>query len=147
MSEHDPFHWRDAARYRPEVNDPERADKPPLVRPPEVPAPRERSASDDELVAQGIAEARERGLEGIVDDRTARIIASQFHSGQSSDLYAFASSGCIDKEELAAELFACIMEVDPNDEAANAALEALCLYILETEDRDAVPGWAESTRW
>lgn len=129
MSEHDSFHWEDAARWQPDKLEP---------------APRK---TDADLIAEGIEAARERGMDGIVTDQIARVIASAYHSGQASEFYSFASTGRINKEALAPELLANLLEAHPDDHETNAAIEALGLYFLATPDRDSVDGWHESTRW
>jgi hypothetical protein len=110
------------------------------------PEAEQRRATDDELIAAGIAAAREQGITGLISDTVARIIASQFHDGQASEMYSFASTGRIDREALAQEIFTFIF-VGPDSEPENDKIEAFALYILETGDRDAVEGWNEATPW
>lgn len=45
--------------------------------------------------AARIAAGLERAADGVIDDLTARLLASTWHSGQFSPLYALASTGAI----------------------------------------------------
>jgi hypothetical protein len=47
--------------------------------------------TDSQRIARGISDAKAEERE--IDEATARLIASQWHNGQSSLLYAFASTG------------------------------------------------------
>jgi hypothetical protein len=80
-----------------------------------------------------LAKLRELGREAAakgdaiiaVDEATARSIASQWHSGQWSALYSFASSGYVHGPVLT-ETYQCMNEASPED---CAELEALATYI------------------
>ncbi len=67
-----------------------------IVRP--EPTPDERAI----LLGVAAAEAEKRDI----DDATARRIASQLHGGQATALYALASSGTIDEQQIYRELAA-----------------------------------------
>jgi hypothetical protein len=77
-----------------------------------------------------------------IPDVAARMIASQFHGGQSSALYALASSGAIDLERLRDEYT--IVYVDPQTpEDDKRKLDHLGMYVLEHGGRGPVDGWSE----
>lgn len=92
--------------------------------------------SADERV---ISEAVERALGGnLITPLQARVIASQWHSGQVSALYSLASCGAIREdcaEEVSREL-----RVAGHDDAA--VLAALLLYVVSRGVRGPVTGWA-----
>lgn len=103
--------------------------------------------TDDDLIAAAVRDWELNDYEGVIDDRTARIIASQEHGGQTSALYSLASAGAIDMERLSSELMASFMEAFGKDDARAAALDALGFYCIEHGDRGPVEGWHHSTRW
>ena len=77
-----------------------------------------------------------------VPDPAARMIASQFQGGQSSALYALASSGAIDMERLRDEYT--VIYADPHTaEDDKRKLDHLGTYVLEQGNRDPVEGWSE----
>ncbi len=87
---------------------------------------------DERVIHHGIqtAVAEERPI----DNRTARYIASQFHGGQASALYALASSGAI-TDEVMGELV--------HETPAQAWIDALIAYCASRSDPGPVAGWVE----
>lgn len=79
-----------------------------------------------------------------VDQSTARLIASQWHGGQASALYAFSSSGYVDRSSIVAELARCAVFADIGDdvETDRRALDALRAFVLASDD-DSPIGVAE----
>lgn len=119
----------------------------PLPERPSEEAERQRM-TDDELIAQGIAQLKERLAEGewaTLDDTTARIIASQFHDGQGSGLYSFQSTGAIDHARAGEEALRTWEESD--DATDREKLDFLVQYFLRHNARGPVMGWHEATRW
>ena len=99
--------------------------------------------SDEERIKLAIAEA---GEEGTIDATTARIIASQYHGGQASSLYSFASTGRIDPGGLGNELDQNVFEFHEDPEALDE-LTALLKYFVESGEREVVEGWHAATKW
>lgn len=92
---------------------------------------------DERVIRDGIQEAANE--DRSIDDRTARYIAGQLHSGQASALYALASSGAITDRtmsELVAERAAQPLTVCE-------WIDALIGYCAGRTDRDAIAGWVE----
>lgn len=111
----------------------------------ERPSP-DRRYTDDDLIAQSIDMFED--IESTVDDATARMIASQYHSGQASDLYSFASTGFISDTLLDAinREYEAIDEVPPGRSPERHKLSHLAMYVAERKSRgdvEAVPGWSE----
>lgn len=106
----------------------------------------EERVSDDELIQDAIFEAASKRQP--IDHAAARMIASQYHSGQDSALYAFASTGAITGEllnEINFELSRSDRELEPQ---AESVLEALDEYIIDRIELDAVgPVKDWSTLW
>ncbi|WP_052711010.1 antirestriction protein ArdA [Pseudofrankia sp. DC12] len=94
---------------------------------------------DERLIEQGIETAAQQ--ERPIDDRTARYIAGQLHSGQASALYSLASTGNIIEEDVYHELYA-----DLEDQTPEVAswVEALRAYCQARPDKGRVQGWAEN---
>lgn len=100
-----------------------------------------RNKTDDELIEDGIARASVWGEE--LDDLTARIIASQWHSGQHSLLYSFASTGAI-QEGILAEVNTCIQHLSTSP-THKMELEYLFRYFMYWGGRDPQENWHELT--
>ncbi len=76
--------------------------------------------------------------EAVIDERTARLIASQLHDGQASPYYALASSGYIDREPLL-DSIARDAQNENLDEEARSWLGHLVMYVESTKpERPAV---------
>lgn len=78
-----------------------------------------------------------------VSDLVARVIATQFHGGQPSALYAFSSTGIIE-DHLDDEIHAAIQ--DSNEDEERRALEALDTYCKGRSDKSRQAGWS-TLRW
>lgn len=102
--------------------------------------------TDDELIDRALEAWEASSREGTITDLAARVIASQMHDGQASELYSFASTGRIDVEAMADEVFSSIIMGDDADKL-NDRLEALGLYFLRTGDREAIEGCNDLTSW
>jgi hypothetical protein len=77
----------------------------------------------------------------VITDGQARTIASDWHGGQASALYALASSGAIpDVEAVRREISTDLATVDVGKE--RRPLLALDTYVREAGQRDRQPGWA-----
>lgn len=94
--------------------------------------------SDEDIIQRAIA----RNLSGErITDGEARVIASQWHAGQSSALYALASSGAILKDDLLRELYSEMITHDDR-QSANRELAALERYVHIHGQRGPVTGWS-----
>lgn len=103
--------------------------------------------TDDQLIDRLYREW-ENNDEGQISDRLARIIASQYHGGQASDLYSFVSTGAIG-ERIEAEISGCyaIARFVEEDQRAMDILEALMDYVGYHGERGPVEGWHDANRW
>lgn len=107
------------------------------------PIPERRRRSDDELIDQELHAAE--SMEVVMTDATARVIASQLHGGQASDLYTFASTGYI-RDTLMREIEHLAQEFDEYDPSQRriAHLAAyLAQRISQPRGRQPVKGWSE----
>jgi hypothetical protein len=95
--------------------------------------------TDKERIYYGITEALHDGR--AIDDATARAIAAQLHGGQSSALYALASSGAV-VDGLRAELHAW-RENDNADVTVEPWLDALDEYVDGRDDLGSTEDWAQ----
>lgn len=96
--------------------------------------------TDEDLINEAIERAQREGA--LITDAAARVIASQLHGGQETDLYAFASSGAI-QEDLLVELQG-IRRDETLDDTARSWTKPLRRYIkARTREgaTDRVPGW------
>lgn len=96
--------------------------------------------TDEELIYQELARAAEAG-DGI-SDAGARVIASQFHDGQTSALYSLASTGALDRDELERELATNRREYHDNPRVL-AWLDALDAYVTHRDESETVAGWSD----
>lgn len=83
----------------------------------------------------------------IIDDRTARKIASDWHNGDGSALYAFLSTGAIlptCKGEIRSELAESLQRQYPDHDVHDLA--ALLCYVMTHGERDPIADWSERTR-
>jgi hypothetical protein len=79
----------------------------------------------------------------MIDDATARRIASEWHGGQSSDLYALVSTGTIrDTCKLETGNLLLNSDVNVHGQEAIDELTDLHAYVLEHEVRGPQPGWS-----
>lgn len=107
------------------------------------PIPERRRRTDDELIDQELDAAE--SMEVVMTDATARVIASQLHGGQASDLYVFASTGYIrdtlmrEIEHLAEEFD----EYDPSQRRIAHLAAYLAQRISQPRGRQPVKGWSE----
>lgn len=70
-----------------------------------------------------------------ITEGEARRIASEWHSGQWSPLYAFSSSGIIeDKGSLLSEVEYCLTITEDTDELER--LESLAQFVRDSDDTD-----------
>ncbi|MFN3008199.1 hypothetical protein [Mycolicibacterium wolinskyi] len=102
---------------------------------------RDRRLTDDELIAQSLDFFED--VEAVIDDATSRMIASQFHSGQASDLYSFASTGSI-SDDLLSEINRTYEEFK-DQPPEQRKLAHLALYIADRRSRGDVaadPDWS-----
>lgn len=93
-------------------------------------------------IQQGIdqAEAEQR----LIDDATARRIASQLHSGQASPLYSLASSGAVDAEAVTHELDQNADDPEADEHVRHMARH-LGNYALAHDGREPIDGWYKLT--
>jgi antirestriction protein len=94
---------------------------------------------DERVIREGIEAAVSEGRP--IDDRTARYIASQLHSGQGSALYSLASSGAIGSTVLD-ELDQDRTQQEP---LVRRWLACLTVYCASRPERGPVAGWVEQT--
>ena len=102
--------------------------------------------NDTDRIAHGISQAAANARE--ISDTTARIIAAQWHGGQSSELYAFVSTGAITPELRPEYWNAELLQTYQSatlDEREH--LDWLGNYFLRLSPRPPVAGWAEKTRY
>lgn len=78
-----------------------------------------------------------------ISDLAARVIATQFHGGQSSALYALSSTGSI-SDGWDSEVRIAITHSDEYQE--RRALEALAAYCERRRDKCRQPNWS-TLRW
>lgn len=82
--------------------------------------------------------------ESEIDDATARVIASMYHSGQASVSYSFASTGFIsDPTDVYRDCFPAGHRPyeESGDMYENLFRDMLGTYLMNRADRSAVPGW------
>jgi hypothetical protein len=103
--------------------------------------------TDDEILKGVLARLEEFGIHAVIDDSIARLIASQYHGGQSSALYSFASTGAIDKANMIGDILECHMAADDDENFDPAALNALYHYVGIHGDREPVKGWHLHAVW
>lgn len=97
--------------------------------------------NDELAIWAGIEQAQAE--ERLIDDATARRIACQLHTGQSSAMYSLASSGAVDYDLLSAEMRReTATEADPDVRGMYASIG---LYAESHAGRDSVAGWHELT--
>lgn len=78
----------------------------------------------------------------LMSDACARVVAMQWHGGQSSALYALGSSGAI-TDDAFGEICAELRPVqEARDLDGQQALGALLTYVAERGERGPVDGWA-----
>lgn len=75
-----------------------------------------------------------------VDDATARVVASWWHGGQSSGLYAFMSTGAI-TDAARVEVTNDLNRAESPEDVY--ALRKLLEYMVKDGDRGPVAGWSE----
>ena len=91
--------------------------------------------TDDEAIQDDITRAYAANV--VIPDATARAIASQYHGGQATALYAFTSTGAI-TTDLLTEVYA-----ELGDATNRTHLRALTDYIIDYgSTRGPVPGWS-----
>lgn len=106
----------------------------------EVPPSDEQQSLDAYLIGQGIEAAVAEGRP--IDNRTARYIAAQLHGGQTSALYALASSGAI-TDRVMGEL---VDERTVQSPAVQTWIDALITYCAQRADHDPIPDWVEQAQ-
>ena len=99
---------------------------------------------DQEVIDRGIRHAVAVGK--VIDDRTARVIASAWHGGQWSALYSLASSGAVDADAALSELRQDHASAQDDDDMTaddkRRELGALMDYVSHVGDRGPVQGWS-----
>lgn len=94
--------------------------------------------SDADIVAEAVA--RFHRTEHITDGE-ARVIASQWHGGQSSALCTLATTGGVRYGEVLDEIWG---ELNRDQESVDRqALEALMAYVFSVGPRGSVAGWSK----
>ncbi|ETT24270.1 hypothetical protein RAJCM14343_4762 [Rhodococcus aetherivorans] len=93
--------------------------------------------TDADLIDHELEAASEE--ERDISDAAARVIASQWHGGQASDLYSFVSTGEI-SDGIQIEL---AREIADAEEPDRDHLAALSRYLMNREDTGAVEGWSD----
>lgn len=99
-----------------------------------------RRVHDDELVTNSIELAASQ--ERAIDDPTSRMIATMLHTGQTSAMYAFASTGEVTpglQDEIDREL----REAEEADAEEIAVwMRSLSAYVAGRTTHESVPGWS-----
>lgn len=102
----------------------------------------DRRYTDEELIDQELDICEQMGA--VPDHATARMIASQIHGGQTSDLYSFSSTGAI-PDGLMDELNSAFREFR-EDLVERRRIAFLAIYVAQrsstTEGLQAVEGWS-----
>jgi hypothetical protein len=96
--------------------------------------------SDQDIIRHGVAMAEAENRE--IDDLTAKVIASQWHSGQTSALYALASSGAIVHNDVWGEVHDSYNTASAED---RKALDFLGTYLLLAGVRGPLSSWDDLT--
>lgn len=78
--------------------------------------------------------------DGSISHGQARVIASEWHGGQASPLYALASSGAVDLDRVVTEVDMCLAAADS---AEDMRLRALRRYVRTCGSRGPVRGWSD----
>jgi len=98
-------------------------------------------SAEDTIIQASVEQARVSGK--IIDDRAARIIASQWHDGQDGLLYRLSSTGSIANVGL---MLDAIDHVRKGCTAADhRVLDALAAYVMARGTRAPQPGWTQLT--
>lgn len=81
----------------------------------------------------------------LIDDHAARVIANMWHGGQASAVYAFVSTGTIDRDGMLAELDRELGDVPWHQITPEERENMLALrkYVERHGDRDQVAGWSD----
>lgn len=87
-------------------------------------------------------EVRAKSGQEEISDACARVIASWYHDGGTSDTYAFVSSGAILADNLWRQFTNNGSLYETADADNKLALDALGTYLLNREDKGPVPGWS-----
>lgn len=105
------------------------------------PEPIYEQLSDEQRIQRGMADALNE--ERVIDDGTARRIASHLHTGPDSALYALASSGAL-PDRLEREIAESVQDLPP---ARDSWIDALLAYTAARgDDRDPRPDWSDESR-
>jgi hypothetical protein len=106
--------------------------------------------SDQDVINAGLAHAARSHKP--IDDLTARVIAAQWHGGQTTPLCALATTGATvaDRRDLAdpdSALDRILAEIEENRRHAvtrdRRELDALTVYVREAGPRGPQPGWSD----
>lgn len=95
--------------------------------------------SDQRIIDEAVA-LHEMGKP--VDDLQAKVIASAWHSGQSSALYSFSSTGAI-SEDLEWEITRQLDSGAPFEQGERPELDALRAYVVAQGWREPQPNWSD----
>jgi hypothetical protein len=101
-------------------------------------------SSDDRKIARHLADATR--AHRVISDACARVIASQWHDGQASVGYSFASSGHIEEsaDRVWNDLFGGVYEsLKGADRGGADALRAYLNRRQKSRHMNAIPGWSE----
>lgn len=84
----------------------------------------------------------------MLTDTQARKIASEWHGGQFTALYALSSSGAIDHNQEALDpkaspILAEITDCKPEDDQSTGDLIGLLAYVIQNGPRGPVAGWSK----
>lgn len=107
-----------------------------------TPPPERKTPSDDELIRSAIESLADSTDKPFINDATARMIASQLHGGQASELYSFTSTGAV-STDLAAEIQREVDDEKHSDETREWADQLLQYFIRRLMDDEVEPveGW------
>lgn len=100
---------------------------------------RDERPTDAELIDQEIQ--RVSSEYGPISHQGARVIASQLHDGQRTAMYALASSGAVNKNQLGNEINH-VFQAEGTTPQMKKWLGALYEYVEAVGDREPVPGWS-----
>ena len=102
-----------------------------------VPVGETEGASGDDLIVQAAVQQWQQGHP--ISDGQARVLASRWHSGQTSPLYTLTSTGAIPLADTRSELQAEIARLA--DVPEREEVECLLAYVEQRGLRGAVFGW------
>lgn len=99
-------------------------------------------SNDDRFIREAMEATEATAMYAVIPDAAARMIASQYHGGQTSALYSLTSAGAIDTDSLRREITS--FYVDESMTVGDLRkLDHLAFWIMAHGNRGPVEGWSE----